>query len=152
MSKFNFVSDYNAYVTFYKYKSPLPIFQVFMTPGILLLILYRFYSSIYCLGGIFRFLGRLLWLLTYFLFGCDINPRCKIYGTLIMPHPVGIVLGEGVVLDGCNVIYQNVTLGVNRGHYPHLKNVTVYTSAVVCGDVKLEDEIIPALSKILKNK
>ncbi|MDF3125701.1 hypothetical protein [Rheinheimera sp. 1928-s] len=150
MANFKFIADYKCYVSFYKYKSRFALFQVLMTPGYLLLVAYRLYSYIYNLGSVFRVLGRFLWLISYFLFGCDINPRCKIEGSVIMPHPLGIVIGEGVVLEGTNVIYQNVTLGVNRGCYPHLNNVTVYTSSVICGDVRLENEIVPALSRIVK--
>ena len=97
----------------------------------------------------FKFIGRFLWLLTYFTFGCDINPRSKITGTLILPHPLGIVIGEGVILENQNIIYQNVTLGINRGEYPILNNCIVYSSAVVCGGVRLENIKISALSLIL---
>lgn len=152
MAKFNIINDFRGYKDFYKYKSIFPIIQVLLTPGFLLLTAYRVYSSIYRLGGLFKFLGRILWLLTYFMFGCDLNPRCRINGSLILPHPIGIVIGEGVVLNGFNVIYQNVTLGVNRGCYPTLENVTVYTSSVICGEVNLSNESVPALSRIIPSK
>jgi serine O-acetyltransferase len=130
----------------------IPFVQVLLTPGFLLILFYRLYSAIYQLGGPFKFISRIIWLFTYFLFGCDINPRCKIDGTVIFPHPIGVVIGEGVQIYGVTTIYQNVTLGINRGFYPLLSDVTVYSSSVVCGDVELRDEVVPALSRIINGK
>ncbi len=145
------LNDYNSYKQFYKYSSRLIFIQVIMTPGYLLLTMYRCYSAIYRLGGLFKIFGRFIWLLSYFIFGCDINPRCIINGPLIMPHPIGIVIGEGVVLNGLNIVYQNVTLGINKKQYPSLLNSKVYSGAVVCGKVDLKNEVIPALSLVLTN-
>jgi serine O-acetyltransferase len=143
------LSDYKSYKEFYKYKSRLPFIQILMTPGFLLVLNYRVYSYIYSKGGFFRFIGRFLWLITYFLFGCDINPRSKIQGVSILPHPIGVVIGEGVILKDKNVVYQNVTLGINKGIYPTLSNCIVYSGAVVCSDVDLKNKKISALSLVL---
>jgi len=143
------LSDYKNYKEFYKYKSGLPLLQVCMTPGFLLLLSYRIYSYIYKKGRVFRFIGRILWLMTCFLFGCDINPRSTIKGTVIFPHPIGIVIGEGVVLSGQNTIYQNVTLGINKGRYHSISQSVIYSGAVVCGNTILQNQKISALSLIL---
>jgi len=143
------LSDYKNYKEFYKYKSGLPFIQVCMTPGFLLLLSYRIYSYIYKKGSVFKFIGRFLWLMTYFLFGCDINPRSTIKGTVIFPHPIGIVIGEGVILEGQNTIYQNVTLGINKGNYPTVSQAAIYSGAVVFGNIILHNQKISALSLIL---
>ena len=59
---------------------------------------------------------------------------------LRMPHPVGIVIGAGVVAGRNLTIYQGVTLGISRGKYPTIHdNVSIYPNAVVVGAAHIEN-------------
>lgn len=124
--------------------------KVLLNPGFLLVLFFRLYSFVYNFGGPLRLLGRLFWLFTFFIFKCDISPKCRILGTVIFPHPLSIVIGEGVELTGTNIIYQSVTLGVHKGNYPSLTDCTVYSGAVVCGPLHLKSQMVSALSLVLK--
>lgn len=58
---------------------------------------------------------KLLWMLNFFLFKIDIDVRSKLYAGVYMPHPMGIVIGDGVGLFGRTKIMQNSTMGGNLG-------------------------------------
>ena len=59
------------------------------------------------------------------------------------PHPVGIVIGDGVQIGRDVRIYQNVTIGLTEnmvgamsGDYPRLEDgVWVYAGAVIFGGI-----------------
>lgn len=89
----------------------------------------------------------------YLSFKARISPDCKFI------HPIGIVIGEGVVIGrGCQ-IYQGVTLGAARQNedkedrYPIVsENVTVFSGAKVIGPVVLgESSLIGANSVVVKD-
>lgn len=96
--------------------------------------------------------SQVLWrnmLLT--LHGCDVAPGANICGSLMLPHPLGIVIGEGVTLGSGVTLYQNVTLGTDgTGRYPTVgENATIYTGAVIVGDVQIEaSKSVRALSRM----
>lgn len=51
-----------------------------------------------------------------------------------LPHPMGIVIGKGVIVEENVTLYHNVTLGAKNGGYPHIKSgVTIFPSATVVG-------------------
>ncbi len=67
---------------------------------------------------------------------------------VILPHPIGIVIGKKVQLgEGCT-IFQNVTIGtkgssLDGSAYPNIgKKVIVYPSAVIVGGIKIGDNSI----------
>lgn len=75
-------------------------------------------------------------------FSCYISPKARIGAGLAMPHPVGIVVGEGVVLGERCTLYQQVTLGGRAigaraaGAYPKIEDgVTIYAGAKIVGDI-----------------
>lgn len=76
-----------------------------------------------------------------FCFVNHITVGCKYLSDqqVIMPHPIGIVIGKNVCLGKNITIYQNVTLGTKDGLlYPILHDgVTVYAGAVVVGGIKI---------------
>lgn len=87
-------------------------------------------------GGVARFLARWALLTT---FGCDVSHGVVFEGPLELPHPIGIVVGQGTVVGARVRIFQNVTLGTaKRGGYPSIgKDVTLYAGAVVAGNVEI---------------
>ncbi|EOU9539651.1 serine O-acetyltransferase [Cronobacter dublinensis] len=62
------------------------------------------------------------------------------------PHPVGMVIGQGVVIGRNCMIYQNVTIGLKDLHskdYPVIGNdVVIYAGAIIVGNVHIGDGAI----------
>jgi serine O-acetyltransferase len=94
-----------------------------------------------------------------FKFGCYISPKALISKDIKFPHPVGIIIGDGVEIGTGCTIYQGVTLGAGRkgegklNKYPTIgRNVIIYSGAVIIGDVKVGDNsVIGANSVVIKN-
>ena len=89
-------------------------------------------------------------------FSCYISPKSDIDAGTYFPHPVGVVIGDGVVVAGGCTIYQGVTLGAARrgegsmGRYPKLgERVTVYAGAVLVGDIRIGDDSVVAANAVL---
>ncbi|WP_438852778.1 serine O-acetyltransferase [Brevundimonas nasdae] len=103
---------------------------------------YRFCRALqpYKLG---RVAVRLLQIFPRALSGCYISAQASIAGGVQMPHPTGIVIGEGVVLGRNATIFQNVTIGsgdLGAGAYPVIgNNVTIFANAVIVGSIKIGD-------------
>jgi serine O-acetyltransferase len=79
-------------------------------------------------------------------YGCYISRRAKIGPRLRLPHPVGIVIGDGVVIGNGCTIYQHVTLGGRRlgdwqhGRYPVVGDgVVLFAGAVIAGSIVIGD-------------
>lgn len=82
----------------------------------------------------------------YKKFGCCISPKADIGVNLILPHPIGIVIGEGVKIGDNCTIYQNVTLGRKNkdvAEYPTIgNNITIYCNSVVIGNIEIGDNTV----------
>ena len=93
----------------------------------------------------------------YYHFGCDISPKANIASTVTFPHPIGIVIGDGVEIQDNVTIYQNVTLGKKEKKgiigYPTVEIGTIiYPSSCIFGDIVLkENTVIGAGSIITKS-
>lgn len=79
---------------------------------------------------------------------CDIKCTIKYAGNkkAKFPHPVGVVIGMGVILGSECVIFQNSTLGTKKmefgDDYPKLgNNVIVGANAVVIGDITIGNNV-----------
>lgn len=76
-------------------------------------------------------------------YGCYISQTSVIGKNLNLPHPVGIVIGDHVVIEDDVSIYQNVTLGSHGKEgeplaYPHIcKGVKIFAGAVLIGNIKV---------------
>ena len=76
---------------------------------------------------------------------------------LKLPHPVGVVIGEGVVVGRNCTIYQQVTIGgrdvgdAKDGAYPIIgDNVVIFAGAKVLGDVSVHSgSVVGANSVVL---
>lgn len=82
-------------------------------------------------------------------YGLYVSHQAKIGKRFRLPHPTGIVIGAGVVIDDDVTIFQNVTIGAaktgdaKKGLYPHIKSgVTIYAGAVVIGKVRIGSNAI----------
>ncbi|AXG73158.1 hypothetical protein DVK85_02520 [Flavobacterium arcticum] len=89
-------------------------------------------------------------------YGCDISYQAVIGKNVSFPHPIGIVIGVGSVIEDNVMIWQNVTLGSKGAEtkaYPHIKsNVKIFSAAQILGSVIVgENSRIGAFSLVLKN-
>lgn len=92
----------------------------------------------------------------YKKYHCFISYKAIIENKIEFPHPIGIVIGEGVKIGNNCIIYQNVTLGrKNReiSEYPQIgNNVIIYCNSTVIGDVSIGDNsIIGCNTVVLKS-
>jgi serine O-acetyltransferase len=90
-------------------------------------------------------------------YGCDISYECKIGRRIKFPHPIGIVIGTGVIIENDVMIWQHVTLGsitknFNK-NYPVIKSfVKLYSNSQVLGFITVnEHAIVGASSVVLKD-
>jgi serine O-acetyltransferase len=75
--------------------------------------------------------------------GIVFSSSVRVGKNLQLPHPIGIVIGEGATIGNNVKIYQNVTLGQNRGLYPTLgDDVVVYPGSVIVGGVHVGDRAV----------
>lgn len=77
-------------------------------------------------------------------FGVYIGIDATIPASVRFPHPVGIVIGNGVVLGERVTVYQNVTLGGRQlgdgtlGLYPSVgADTVIYSGAVIAGAISV---------------
>lgn len=89
-------------------------------------------------------------------YGCDISYQAIIGKNVSFPHPIGIVIGVGTVIEDDVKIWQHVTFG-SKGEttkaYPHIKsNVKIFSSSQIIGDITVgENAIIGAFSLVFKD-
>lgn len=83
---------------------------------------------------------------------CQLSPKADIGGGLLLPHPLGVVIGIGCKLGRDVTLYQGVTLGADRdGGYPELGDgVTIYPQSCVVGRVRLGDQSVLGACSFLK--
>jgi serine O-acetyltransferase len=92
-------------------------------------------------SAVLKLIGRLIWRAGVRSTACHLHWKAKIGPGLSLPHPTGIVIGEGVTLGSGATIFQHVTLGTNvKGGrvYPQLgNNVTLYAGACLVGAISV---------------
>lgn len=78
--------------------------------------------------------------------GICLGRYCSIGEDFRMPHPYNIVIGDNVKIGNKCCIYQGVTIGTSKQYenkYPIIgNNVTIYTGAVVVGNIRIGDNVI----------
>jgi serine O-acetyltransferase len=79
-------------------------------------------------------------------YSCYLSDKATVGNNIKFPHPVGIVIGDGVFLSERVTIYQNVTLGAARvgdgvkGLYPRVgKDVVIFAGAIIIGNINIGD-------------
>lgn len=73
-------------------------------------------------------------------YGVFVSKEAKIGKKLIIGHYNGLVIGSGVEIGDNCTLYQQVTIGQNRNHYPKLgNNITVYAGAKIIGGITIGD-------------
>ncbi|WP_376751975.1 serine O-acetyltransferase [Brevundimonas nasdae] len=117
------------------------IFAWFVSPSFQLLVLHRSAVRVRSVPFLGAPLSKFFWRWSVSSSGCYLSPTAQIGPGIVFPHPTGIVIGEGVIVDVDVTIYQSVTLGRVHGDrplYPIIESgVVLYAGAVVVGDVRL---------------
>lgn len=90
------------------------------------------------------------------VFSCDISYEAQIGKNISFPHPIGIVIGTGCIINDNVKIWQHVTLGSDgksEKNYPIIdKNVKIYSNAQIIGKVKIgENSVIGASALVLND-
>ena len=86
------------------------------------------------------FLAQCLKSLLQYKYGCEISINAKISPQSLFMHTVGVVIGEGCIVEKGVTIYSNVVLGrkdiYNEDDYPTIKSgVILSTGTKVLGKV-----------------
>lgn len=120
------------------------IYLFIFNSGFFTILGFRFYSYLYKKSWPFKILSKIIQRFHEITTSCYISPKAKIGIGLKLPHPVGIVIGEGVIIDQNVTIYQGVTLGKGGdGLYPYLENeCVIFANTVVIGGIKLSNKCI----------
>lgn len=130
------------------------IFAALKSPGCRLLFFHRFQQYFYQRGKLGQIISAIIQNFNYVISGCLISRNSVLEGGIIIPHPVGIVIGDGVkIARGC-LIFQNVTLGslgkIGAIDYPNLaENCTVYCGACILGGVEVAPETVVGANSVL---
>ncbi|AYN68442.1 hypothetical protein D1013_14155 [Euzebyella marina] len=87
--------------------------------------------------------------------GCDISYNAVIGKKVAMPHPIGIVIGDGVIVEDHVSIFQQVTFGSHgkqklQNSYPVIrKGARIYSGAKIIGGITIgENAVIGANSVV----
>lgn len=104
----------------------------------------------------FKNLSNMIVFSIYRKYSCYISAGASLDKTVIFPHPLGIVIGEGVSIGKSSIIYQNVTIGrKNRddAEYPTIgDNVIIYANSVIAGNIKIgNNSVIGCNSVVLRD-
>ena len=89
----------------------------------------------------------------YKKYNCIISSKADIKDNIKFPHPIGIVIGEGVIIKNNVTIYQNVTLGrkdKDIAKYPIIEDdVIIYSNSVILGDVTIRKGTIIGANSVV---
>jgi serine O-acetyltransferase len=120
-------------------------------PGFSFLFVHRFVQLLLEHG--FQRVAKIIWRFNSMLYGCYFHISAQIGPGLYLPHPIAIVIGEGVRIENNVVLYQNVTLGKgkNENDYPLLKSgVIVYPNSVVFGSITISEDVVIGASSVVR--
>ena len=86
----------------------------------------------------------------YSKYNIIISDTCKIGNSIKFPHPQNIVIGSDVQIGDNCIIYQDVTIGQNRGKYPTIgNNVIIYPGAKIIGNIIIDDFVIVGANAVV---
>lgn len=123
------------------------------SPAFKTMVLARLGAHLLTRGKIGRVLSRLVWRWNVASSACYISNEAHIGRGLLLPHPTGIVIGDGVRIGMDVTIYQNVTLGranADESSYPHIGDgVIIYAGAVIAGAVRIGEGSVVAANSVV---
>lgn len=130
----------------------LAVYYTLFYPTIKVLIYYRISHYLFTNG-----FPKLAFLVRCFQgrYGCYIS-ECSVIGNGVhFPHPVGIVIGEGAVVEDDVIIYQNVTIGSHGKpglpqEYPYIcQGAKIYAGAVLIGSIKIGPNAVVGANSVV---
>jgi len=86
---------------------------------------------------------------------CYISYNADIGKNLRMPHPIGIVIGDGVVIKDNVMVFQQVTFGSHgkkdeKMQYPIIESgVRIYAGAKIIGGVKIGENAVVGANSVV---
>lgn len=120
----------------------------FTSPGFAVVCLYRVSRWGKRRGGLFKVVSLLAWRAIVKGYACYLNPEADIGPGLCLPHPVGVVVGDGVLIGANVTLYQGVTIGrrtADVGAVPRLSaDVCVYANATIVGPITVGEGAVIA--------
>lgn len=120
---------------------PMPPKVGWLHPGARVVRRWRLACRLWRMGVLGKILARIVRNGTEARFGCYLSPTAVPGEGLFLPHPVGIVVGDGVTIGDHATLYQHVTIGRradDKAEYPVIgKGATLYAGAVVAGPVTI---------------
>ena len=85
--------------------------------------------------------------------GCYISLLAEIGPGLKLPHPTGVVIGEGSHVGSSVMLYHNVTLGRRAWNEPGCPRigdgVVIYTGTVIIGPIKIGEGATVAANSVV---
>jgi len=132
------------------------IYAWIKNPGFAVVTLARMMQRWHARGGFGKVVAGLIWVHIVRRYGCYISPTARIGAALRLPHPIGIVIGDGVRIGDNVSLYQHVTLGRRNADlpgYPVVEDaVTIYAGAVVAGPITIgQSAMIGANALVVRN-
>ena len=89
----------------------------------------------------------------YKKYKCSISSTAIIKKNIRFPHPIGIVIGEGVKIGDNCTIYQNVTIGrknKEKAEYAEIgDNVTIYCNSTIIGNIRIGNNAIIGCNSVV---
>lgn len=130
-----------------------PLGMWFLSPSYSLISSWRFSHKLRKFGPPGKLLARIWINIFVHARGCFIPSSVVIGRGFSLPHPVGVVIGEGCVIGDSVTIYQNVTLGIakeSQRAYPQIEDgVTIYAGAILLGGIRVGRGSIVAAGAIV---
>ena len=140
-----FLSDFLSDITaMYSAVTIKTVFKSFFNPSMHACFLIRL--SVACK---YKFLHIIVRNLLITKHSIDIGFGAVIGKSLLLPHPIGIVIGQGVIIGNNVKIFQNCTLGDKEG-YPQIENFCViYPNSVLVGKILVGESSIVGANTFL---
>lgn len=91
----------------------------------------------------YKFVRMILRKRLYKKYHIAVGLNSKVGNHLFIPHKQNIVIGEMAYIGSNCSIYQDVTIGQNKGKYPQIGNrVIIYPGAKIIGNIRIGDNAI----------
>ena len=129
----------------YRGDAGLVVAQFFKSAGFRCALLYRLSHTLRMrlpLAGVAA--SRLLCWFGRHWYGCSIASTARIGGGLILPHPLGIIIGGDVIIGERAWIFQHVTIGgapEKRGMPAIGDDARIFAGAVLSGPIEIGNSV-----------
>lgn len=130
-----------------------------LTKGILLnqavqmLLLYRVAKILVRVPVIGGLLSQVFSYLSQVITSCHLSVYAQIEPGCYFPHPTGICIGEGCILEEGVTVYQNVTIGRKNSKikgYPTIRTgACLYAGAVIVGSIDISNDAVVAANSVV---